>query len=122
VTDLRHAIEAARAADAAEFVRIRRLTRENAIPEARLAALGITVETWARDIASGALVGYVARQGGKIEGYCFGDTLTGDRARSAARRRRPGGRARVARQWRPTGRVDANADEMLELRLTLPAP
>ena len=153
---LRHVIEKARAADAAEFVRIRGLTRENAIPAARLAALGITVETWGRDIARGLLVGYVARDGEDIEGYCFGDTHTGEVVvlallpgaegqgvgrvllESVVRALADAGHQRLflgcskdprVRSygfyrhlgWRPTGQVDANDDEILELLLTLPA-
>jgi len=153
---LRHVIAPARATDAAEFVRIRGLTRENAIPAARLAALGITVETWGRDIANGVLVGYVARNGDEVEGYCFGDIHTGEVVVLALLPGAEGqgvGRVlleRVVRAladaghqrlflgcskdprvrsygfyrhlgWRPTGQVDANDDEILELRLTLPA-
>lgn len=153
---LRHVIEAACAADASEFVRIRGLTRENPIPVARLAALGITAETWGRDIARGVLVGYVARQGDEIEGYCFGDTHTGEVVVLALLPNAEGqgiGRALLEcvvqaladaghqrlflgcskdplvrsygfyrhLGWRPTGQVDANDDEILELHLTLPA-
>jgi GNAT superfamily N-acetyltransferase len=152
----RHVIETARASDAAEYVRIRGLTRENAIPAARLAALGITVQSWGRDIARGALVGYVARHGDEIEGYCFGDTHTGEvvvlallpsaegqgvgRAllESVVRALAGAGHQRLflgcskdplVRShgfyrhlgWRPTGQVDANDDEILELRLPSPA-
>jgi GNAT superfamily N-acetyltransferase len=64
--------------DARECVRIRGLTRENAIDEARLRSAGITVDTWARDIASGALPGVVCEAGGRMVGYCFGDRATGE--------------------------------------------
>lgn len=147
---MQHVIEMARAADAAEFVRIRGLTRENAISEARLAALGITVETWGSDIERGVLVGYVARRGVAIEGYCFGDTRTGEVVVLALLPEAEGqgiGRALLDRVvqsladaghqrlflgcskdsrvrshgfyrhlgWRPTGQVDDNDDEILEL-------
>jgi putative acetyltransferase len=148
--ELRYVIEAARAADAAEFVRIRGLTRENAVSAERLAALGITVETWAADIVSGVLIGYVARRGDEIDGYCFGDTRTGELVVLALLPDAEGhgvGRTLLERVvqaladaghrrlflgcskdpkvrshgfyrhlgWRPTGQVDGNDDEILEL-------
>ena len=45
--------------DAAECVRIRGRTRENAISEERLRNAGITTESWARDIETGSLPGFV---------------------------------------------------------------
>ena len=71
-------LEPACADDAAEFVRIRGLTRENAVSAARLARVGITAQSWAGDIRSALLVGYVARRGGSIVGYCFGNSQTGE--------------------------------------------
>ncbi len=65
-------------ADAPELIRLRGLTRENPIPAARLAELGITAESWAADVASGRLVGHVARQAGRLLGYGFGDLQTGE--------------------------------------------
>lgn len=65
-------------ADAADCVRLRGLTRENAIPADVLAALGITVESWAAGIASGAWPGWIATHGDRIAGYCFGDTASGE--------------------------------------------
>jgi ribosomal protein S18 acetylase RimI-like enzyme len=68
----------ARPEDAAECVRLRGLTRENAVSEDRLRAYGVTVQSWAADIESGALPGWVARSAGRIVGYCFGATKTGE--------------------------------------------
>ncbi len=66
------------AADAPECVRMRGLTRENAVSEERLRAHGITAESWAEDIRTGRLPGWVARSGGLIVGYCFGAAETGE--------------------------------------------
>ena len=66
------------AADAAECVRIRGLTRENAVSVERLRSAGITVASWAHDIATGALPGFVCESEGAIIGYCFGCTATGE--------------------------------------------
>lgn len=66
-------------ADAAECVRLRGLTRENAVSEQRLAAMGITAASWAEDIRTGASPGFVARSAdGGLAGYCFGDARTGE--------------------------------------------
>ena len=64
--------------DAPECVRLRGLTRENAISTQRLAALGITAESWADDIRAGALPGYVCLAGTQMAGYCFGASATGE--------------------------------------------
>lgn len=64
--------------DAAECVRIRGLTRENAVPAERLQKLGITVESWASEIESGALPGFVCRADDALVGYCFGARDTGE--------------------------------------------
>lgn len=66
------------AADAPECVHVRGLTRENAVPEERLRAHGITAESWAQDIRTGELPGWVARRGGQLVGYCFGAAKTGE--------------------------------------------
>ena len=68
----------ARPDDAGECVRLRGLTRENAISEERLREYGVTVQSWAADIESGALPGWVARSAGRIVGYCFGASKTGE--------------------------------------------
>jgi len=65
-------------ADATECVAIRGQTRENAISTERLTAIGITEQTWAEDIRSGALPGHVCLSKGKIVGYCFGAVATGE--------------------------------------------
>jgi GNAT superfamily N-acetyltransferase len=64
--------------DAAECVRLRGLTRENAVPEARLRELGITAASWGADIRAGTLPGFVCRVDGQMAGYCFGNTGTGE--------------------------------------------
>ena len=63
---------------AAEYIRLRGMTRENAIPEERLRALGITAETWANDIKSTELQGFVARSSDELAGYCFSNTKSGE--------------------------------------------
>ncbi len=69
---------AAVSTDAAECVVLRGLTRENAISAATLASLGITVESWANDIETGDLPGFVCTDDDRIVGYCFGDKRTGE--------------------------------------------
>ena len=64
--------------DAAACVRLRGMTRENAVSVGRLAAAGITVETWRRDIETGKLPGHVCTSAGDIVGYGFGDRDTGE--------------------------------------------
>lgn len=71
-------IESSRASDAAAYIDLRGRTRENAIPAERLARIGVTEESWAKDIASGVLVGFTATRQGALVGYCFGDTRTGE--------------------------------------------
>lgn len=68
----------ARPQDAKECIRVRGLTRENAVSEQRLHALGITADTWSGDIASGKLPGFVGCVGGQVVGYCFGVKATGE--------------------------------------------
>ena len=69
-----HAVDA----DASECVHVRGMTRENAVPEERLRAHGITAESWAEDIRTGRLPGWVARRGKQLVGYCFGAANTGE--------------------------------------------
>ncbi len=64
--------------DAVECVRIRGLTRENAVSEERLRNVGITAESWANDIRNGSLPGFVCESNARLVGYCFGDTQTGE--------------------------------------------
>lgn len=64
--------------DARECIRIRGLTRENAVSEQRLASLGITVASWAADIRSGELPGIACTVDGELAGYAFGSSTTGE--------------------------------------------
>jgi ribosomal protein S18 acetylase RimI-like enzyme len=64
--------------DIAECIYIRGMTRENAISEARLAELGITEASWAAQVESGELLGYVCHVGGQMAAYCFGSVSTGE--------------------------------------------
>lgn len=64
--------------DIAACVILRGKTRQNAISEERLASMGITVESWAEDVRSGALPGYVCVDAGEIVGYCFGHKTSGE--------------------------------------------
>lgn len=57
---------------------LRGMTRENAFSVERLAALGITLESWRAAIADGSLPGHVATADGRIVGYCFGERETGE--------------------------------------------
>ena len=63
---------------AAEYIRLRGMTRENAVSEERLRALGITAETWANDIQSTELQGFVAQSNNELAGYSFGNTKSGE--------------------------------------------
>lgn len=64
--------------DIPHCVLIRGRTRENAISAERLAQLGITVESWAGDVRSGALPGFVGVDDSAIVGYCFGAMASGE--------------------------------------------
>lgn len=64
--------------DVPACVVLRGRTRENAIPVESLAAMGITAASWAEDVRSGLLPGYVCIDEGAIVGYCFGDVRTGE--------------------------------------------
>ncbi len=68
----------AQPADVADCIVIRGQTRENAVSVARLAALGITYESWRESVQSGALPGFVCCDGARIVGYCFGERATGE--------------------------------------------
>lgn len=63
---------------AAEYIRLRWMTRENAVSQERLRTLGITAATWADDIRSGELEGFVAQSGQELAGYCFGCPSSGE--------------------------------------------
>ncbi len=64
--------------DVPACIALRGRTRQNAVSAERLSAAGITAATWARDIASHALPGFVCIDGGAIAGYCFGDRASGE--------------------------------------------
>lgn len=66
------------AEDAAECVIVRGQTRQNAFNEEQLRSIGVTVESWAEEIRSGALPGHVCTVDGAIVGYCFGKSATGE--------------------------------------------
>jgi len=68
----------ARPGDAAACIALRGRTRQNAIPAERLAALGITPETWDASIRTGAVTGVVCQRQGGLAGYCFGDRASGE--------------------------------------------
>ena len=68
----------ATAEDIPACVVLRGMTRENAVPAERLAAMGITVESWGGDVRSGALPGFVCLDEGAIVGYCFGERASGE--------------------------------------------
>ena len=40
--------------------------------------MGITLESWAAEVTSGSLPGYVCESGSTLVGYCFGATATGE--------------------------------------------
>ena len=71
-------IRRARPDDSPECIRLRGLTRENAIPEESLRGYGITKDSWAADIKSGAVPGWVAYASIELAGYCFGASDTGE--------------------------------------------
>lgn len=73
-----HQYRRAVVADAADCVRLRGRTRENAVSAQRLADAGITVESWGNDIHTGKLPGHVCTHQGELVGYCFGDRDTGE--------------------------------------------
>ncbi len=143
---------AAVALDAVDCVVIRGQTRQNAVSADRLAALGITADSWGRDIQAGRLPGHVCVVDGRTAGYCFGDATTGEvvvlallprfegcgigkrllslvvhelQARGHGRlflgcAKDPATRSHGFYRhlgWRPTGQIDTNDDEVLELVL-----
>jgi GNAT superfamily N-acetyltransferase len=66
------------AEDVPACVVLRGMTRENAIPVERLAAMGITERSWSDDVRTDRLPGYVCCDDGAIAGYCFGDKASGE--------------------------------------------
>lgn len=68
----------ATASDIAECIEIRGNTRDNAVSVERLKELGVTQASWAADVASGRLPGYVCVDEDRVVGYCYGDRNTGE--------------------------------------------
>jgi ribosomal protein S18 acetylase RimI-like enzyme len=64
--------------DAAACIDLRGRTRQNAVSAARLAAVGITEASWAEEVRTHKLPGYVCSVDDKMVGYCFGDAETGE--------------------------------------------
>lgn len=64
--------------DIAACVVLRGRTRENAVSAERLAALGITVASWAGQVSRGELIGHVAWEGPEMAGYAFGELASGE--------------------------------------------
>jgi hypothetical protein len=64
--------------DAPECVAARGKTRENALSREQLRTIGITAKSWAENIHSGAVAGYICTFAGNIVGYCFGAPDTGE--------------------------------------------
>ncbi|MBN3779719.1 GNAT family N-acetyltransferase [Burkholderia sp. Ac-20345] len=64
--------------DAAACIALRGKTRENAFTEAQLRGLGITVESWGDGIRDGLFSGHICCANGRMVGYCFGDTDSGE--------------------------------------------
>jgi GNAT superfamily N-acetyltransferase len=64
--------------DAPECVVLRGETRENALSAEQLRALGITAKSWAENIRSGTVAGYICTFAGRMVGYCFGVRETGE--------------------------------------------
>ena len=69
---------AAKPEDTAECMVVRSRTRQNAASQEWLRSIGITRESWARNIRSGALEGHVCVADGNIVGFCFGVRETGE--------------------------------------------
>jgi GNAT superfamily N-acetyltransferase len=73
-----HTIRRAVPEDASACVRLRGMTRENAVSVERLRAYGITEQSWAEGIRSNILPGHVCHAQGRLVGYAFGDRQTGE--------------------------------------------
>ena len=72
------ALKRAILSDTQECVRLRGMTRENAVSAQRLASVGITAHSWASDVPSGNLYGVVCEVEDKMVRCCFGDTRSGE--------------------------------------------
>ena len=64
--------------DIASCIELRGRTRENAVPAARLAELGITEASWSGQVRQGELLGFVAEEDAVLVGYCFGNVASGE--------------------------------------------
>ena len=64
--------------DVAECIVVRGKTRQNPASEELLRSFGVTRESWAENIRSGALPGHVCTADGRIVGFCFGARETGE--------------------------------------------
>lgn len=64
--------------DSAAIIEMRDKTKENPASPEQLAAMGITVDSWALAIRENAIVGYVCTDEQNMLGYCFGDCGTGE--------------------------------------------
>ena len=64
--------------DAPACVQMRGLTRENAVSPETLRRYGITEHSWAEDIRTDALPGFVCHSAGKLLGYAFGARASGE--------------------------------------------
>jgi len=63
--------------DVDEVLRVRTLTRENALTTEQLAGLGITPES-TRDLLGDDVKGWVCEESGAILGFAMGDALSGE--------------------------------------------
>ena len=73
-----HTLRLALPEDIDACVVLRGQTRENAISAERLAARGITAQSWADDLRSGTLTGFVCTEDDTLVGYCFGANRSGE--------------------------------------------
>jgi GNAT superfamily N-acetyltransferase len=64
--------------DVAECIVVRGKTRQNAFSEDQLRDIGITSTSWAENVRTGAVSGYVCIAAGAIVGFCFGMSDTGE--------------------------------------------
>lgn len=64
--------------DVIECLDIRGRTRQNPASAELLRSIGITSESWAKNIRTGALPGHICIVDGKIVGFCFGMRETGE--------------------------------------------
>lgn len=74
----RHAIRRALPEDVPACIRLRAMTRENAVSAECLRAYGITEQSWPDSVRSHKLPGHVCHAQGRLMGYAFGDSHTGE--------------------------------------------